>query len=126
MDQSKKKKNLEQLSPEAIYVTQHCGTEPPFSGKYNSFYEDGLYLCAVCDHLLFDSKDKFDSGSGWPSFFDEAVELEKISDSSHGMQRIELRCPVCHAHLGHVFTDGPKPTGLRYCINSLSLKFQTR
>lgn len=121
-----KKKNLLNLSAEALYVTQQCGTEPPFSGRYNSFYEDGTYHCAVCETILFDSKEKYDSGSGWPSFFDEAAKIKKITDQSHGMERIEVRCPSCDAHLGHVFTDGPKPTGLRFCINSLALLFQKR
>ena len=120
------KKDLSHLSEEAIYVTQQCGTEPPFSGKYNSFYEDGTYHCVVCDSTLFDSKTKYDSGSGWPSFFDEAIRIKKITDRSHGMERIEVRCPNCDAHLGHVFPDGPKPTGLRFCINSLSLIFKKR
>lgn len=120
------KKNLSNLSKEAIYVTQQCGTEPPFSGKYNSFYEDGTYHCAVCEELLFDSATKYDSGSGWPSFFNEAIQIKKIVDRSHGMERVEVRCPNCDAHLGHVFPDGPKPTGLRFCINSLSLLFKSR
>ncbi len=106
-------------------VTREGGTEPPFSGKYNNNKKTGKYLCVHCETILFSSEKKYDSGTGWPSFYD--VENKKsvieIEDNSYGMKRIEVKCGVCESHLGHVFPDGPKPTGLRYCINSVSLKF---
>ena len=114
-----------QLSPEAFHVTREHGTEAPFSGVYNSNKEEGIYSCICCDAPLFESETKFDSKTGWPSYF-AGVEnaISEIKDSAHGMIRTEVRCASCDAHLGHVFPDGPEPTGMRYCINSLSLDFK--
>jgi len=113
------------LSPEAFYVCREHGTEAPFSGKYYDNKESGTYNCVCCDAPLFTSETKFNSGTGWPSYY-EAVEnaVTEIKDSSHGMTRIEVVCSNCDAHLGHVFPDGPEPTGLRYCINSVCLNFE--
>lgn len=113
------------LNDDQIFITMKRGTEPPYSGKYLYNKEKGSYICVVCDNPLFSSETKYDSNSGWPSFFKpidvNAVGSEK--DTSHGMIRTEVHCGNCQSHLGHVFPDGPKPTGLRYCINSLSLSF---
>ena len=113
------------LTEEQIQVTQFCGTEPPFSGKLLNEKRNGYYKCAVCSEILFDSSTKYDSRSGWPSFFDAIEEkIETKIDSTLGMVRTEILCKNCSSHLGHVFPDGPKPTGNRYCVNSLSLKFE--
>ena len=124
---SQNKDNLkDKLTPEEYYVTQNHGTEPAFSGKYDSNKMPGTYHCVVCGSEIFSSKEKYDSGSGWPSFWDPINHnnIKKIEDFSHGMSRIEVRCSNCDSHLGHVFDDGPNPTKKRYCINSLSLIFK--
>ncbi|CAN5393660.1 hypothetical protein BH10ACT3_BH10ACT3_10270 [soil metagenome] len=113
------------LTPEHFVVTQKAGTEPAFSGAYWDKKDAGTYRCIVCETPLFSSDTKYDSGSGWPSFY-AALDPEKVTlieDRSHGMTRVEARCATCGAHLGHVFNDGPRPTGERFCMNSASLDF---
>jgi peptide-methionine (R)-S-oxide reductase len=117
-----------QLTPEQYQVTRCAGTERAFTGKYANHHEDGIYLCVCCGTPLFDSTTKFESGTGWPSFY-QPIETESVAvstDRSFGMVRDEVLCARCDAHLGHVFPDGPKPTGLRYCLNSASLNFVKR
>ncbi len=115
-----------ELTPEQYRVLRSCGTEPAFTGKYVNHHEDGFYYCAGCGAKLFNSETKYDSGSGWPSFYNAVADssIVEILDKSYGMLRTEIKCGNCGGHLGHVFNDGPNPTGLRYCVNSLSLEFK--
>jgi len=116
------------LTPEQFHVLREAGTERAFTGKYNDNKADGIYVCAACGLDLFDSADKYDSGSGWPSFTQPiaADHVSEHADTSYGMRRVESRCARCDGHLGHVFPDGPPPTRLRYCMNSVSLDFRPR
>ena len=121
-----REKLKEKLSKDEFDITQNKGTEAPFSGKYVDNKEIGIYRCICCNEVLFSSRHKYDSKSGWPSFYDVITQdnISLVNDTSHGMMRTEVTCGNCGAHLGHVFDDGPRPTNLRYCINSLSLKFE--
>lgn len=116
----------QELTAEEYNILRNCGTEPPFTGKYYKHSEKGTYHCAACGAKLFSSETKYDSGSGWPSFYDaiDKKAIKELTDNSLGMQRIEIKCAKCDGHLGHVFPDGPRPTGLRYCVNSISLDFK--
>lgn len=116
----------DKLTPEQYHVLREKGTELPFSGALLNNKGEGVYRCAACHEPLFSSKTKFDSGSGWPSFWDAVDEsnVKLVPDHSHGMERAEVQCANCGGHLGHLFNDGPTPTGQRYCINSLSLDFE--
>lgn len=116
------------LTPEEYRVLREKGTERPFQNEYYLHKENGTYKCAGCGTPLFSSKHKYDSGSGWPAYFDviDSNNIKEVRDYSHGMVRVEVLCNVCDGHLGHVFEDGPEPTGLRYCINSISMDFEKK
>ncbi len=118
--------DLSKLTPDQFRVTQQCGTETPFTGKYIDHHDHGDYVCVCCHRALFSSSTKFESGTGWPSFYDisQNNSVSLIEDNTHAMTRVEVRCGNCDAHLGHVFNDGPAPTRQRYCINSASLDFK--
>lgn len=119
------KEYKDKLTPEQYYILREKGTERPFTGEYNTHYDNGVYSCAACGNDLFKSDQKFDSGCGWPSFDDEIEgAIERKRDTTHGMVRTEIMCSNCGSHLGHVFNDGPTPSGIRHCVNSLSLDFK--
>jgi peptide-methionine (R)-S-oxide reductase len=119
------KEYKEKLTPDQYHILREKGTERPFTGEYNTHYDAGVYSCAACGNELFKSDQKFDSGCGWPSFDDEVEgAIERKRDKTHGMMRTEIMCSNCGSHLGHVFNDGPTPTGIRHCVNSLSLDFK--
>ena len=126
MNKIEKNSLLEKLNSDEFNVTQNKGTEAPFSGKDFNIINGGSFNCKCCDSNLFNSDNKYNYGCGWPSFYEQISPeaIKKIEDNTHGMNRIEILCAKCDAHLGHIFDDGPKPTGKRYCVNSLSINYK--